>query len=179
MTTKPLLLTMLIGIVAVALPQNGQRAIFLWNASASVPTGLYAVEPIGVVGVPELVVVEPPEPLAAYLNERGYLPRGVPLLKRVFALGGDTVCREGSAIVAFDTRYEIVRELDSSGRPLPVWRGCTTLADDEVFLMNWDAADSFDSRYFGPLPLSTIIGRAVPLWTDGGDDADEASAGPT
>lgn len=179
MTNRPLLLTMLIGIAAVAFPHDGQRAILLWNASASVPTGLYAVEPIDIVGVPDLVVVVPPESLAVYLAERGYLPRGLPLLKRVFARGGDTVCRDGSAIVAFDTRYEIIRELDSSGRRLPVWRGCRTLAADEVFLMNWDASDSFDSRYFGPLPLSTIIGRAVPLWTDAGDAADEAGAGPT
>ncbi|HWA02466.1 MAG TPA: S26 family signal peptidase, partial [Rhizomicrobium sp.] len=25
---------------------------------------------------------------------------------------------------------------------------------------------SMDGRYFGPLATNTIIGRAVPLWTD-------------
>ena len=28
---------------------------------------------------------------------------------------------------------------------------------------NW-SKDSFDGRYFGPLPASTIVGRADPLW---------------
>ena len=32
--------------------------------------------------------------------------------------------------------------------------------------MNWQSADSLDGRYFGPLPDATIIGRALPLWTD-------------
>jgi hypothetical protein len=31
--------------------------------------------------------------------------------------------------------------------------------------MNRDAPDSLDGRYFGPLPLSTVVGRAVPVWT--------------
>ena len=26
--------------------------------------------------------------------------------------------------------------------------------------------DSLDGRYFGPIPASSVIGRALPLWTD-------------
>jgi len=37
------------------------------------------------------------------------------------------------------------------------------VADDEVFLMNWQSEDSFDGRYFGPLSASTIVGWADPL----------------
>ena len=40
----------------------------------------------------------------------------------------------------------------------------------EVFLMNPGVPDSLDGRYFGPLPASSIIGRAAPVWTDEGDD---------
>ncbi len=32
--------------------------------------------------------------------------------------------------------------------------------------MNWSVEDSLDGRYFGPLPTGTIIGRAMPVWTD-------------
>lgn len=139
---------------------------FIWNASASVPIGLYRLAPAGRIAVADLVVVAPPEPLATFLAERGYLPRGVPMLKRVLALAGDTVCRRGATIVAYDHAYGIARERDSRGRPLPVWQGCRTLADGEVFLMNWDAPDSLDGRYFGPLPCTTIVARALPVWTD-------------
>lgn len=41
------------------------------------------------------------------------------------------------------------------------------ITDGEVFLMNRDTVDSFDGRYFGPLPLTSIIGRAVPVWVTG------------
>ena len=57
---------------------------------------------------------------------------------------------------------------DHLGRILPVWEGCRIVADQEVFLMNWQSENSLDGRYFGPLPASTIVGRADPLWTGGG-----------
>jgi hypothetical protein len=52
----------------------------IWNASASMPISLYAVQLAGVLHVSELVVIRPPEPLASFLADRGYLPKGVPLL---------------------------------------------------------------------------------------------------
>mgnify|MGYP002142929463 CR=1 FL=1 len=38
--------------------------------------------------------------------------------------------------------------------------------DGQLFLMNWEVRDSLDGRYFGPIPADSVIGRAVPLWTD-------------
>ena len=70
----------------------------IWNASASVPIGLYAVQPAGALQIGELLVVAPPDPLATFLDERHYLPKGVPLLKHVAALPGQTVCRTGATI---------------------------------------------------------------------------------
>jgi hypothetical protein len=29
----------------------------------------------------------------------------------------------------------------------------------------WQSSDSLDGRYFGFLPASSVIGRAVPVWT--------------
>ena len=71
-----------------------------------------------------------------------------------------------SAITVDKTEMGVAREHDSRGRPLPVWQGCHVIADGEVFLMNWQSADSLDGRYFGALPASAIVGRAEPLWTD-------------
>jgi conjugative transfer signal peptidase TraF len=138
---------------------------FIWNASASVPIGLYAIRPAGALQVTELVVVRPPTPLASFLDERRYLPKGVPMLKRILALPGQTVCRTDRTITVDGTAMGQALDHDRSGRALPVWRGCRAVARDEVFLMNWQSEDSFDGRYFGPLPASTIAGRADPLWT--------------
>jgi type IV secretory pathway protease TraF len=53
------------------------------NLSASAAIGLYRLQRAG-----NIVIND-----AAFLAQGGYLPRGVPLLKRVRALGGQTVCR--------------------------------------------------------------------------------------
>jgi conjugative transfer signal peptidase TraF len=158
---------MALGVSAAALPLAvNVSPWFIWNASASVPIGLYAVKPAGQLQLNDLVVVRPPQDAAAFLAEGGYLPRGVPILKHILALAGQTACRLGSAISVDAVAVGEARERDSRGRALPAWQGCRVLAKDEVFLMN-RAVDSFDGRYFGPLQRSTIVGRATPLWTDG------------
>jgi conjugative transfer signal peptidase TraF len=154
-------------VVAVVLSTIGAKSTtrYVWNASASVPLGLYRLWPAGELAVAELVAVEPPEPLATFLAEGGYLPRGIPMLKRVLALPGQTVCRDRHAITVDEIEMGVARERDGLGRPLPAWRGCRVVAEDEVFLMNWQSAASLDGRYFGMMPTTAIVGRAEPLWT--------------
>jgi conjugative transfer signal peptidase TraF len=137
---------------------------FVWNVSESVPTGLYQVQPAPDLTVATLVVAYPPEPLATFLADRDYLPRDVPLIKRILAMSGQTVCRIGPTVAVDGIEMGVARDRDRSGRVLPVWEGCHILAGDEVFLMNWDEPASLDGRYFGPIPLNAIVGRAVPLW---------------
>ena len=91
---------------------------------------------------------------------------GVPLMKRVLAVAGQTVCRTGLIISVDGIEVGAALERDRSGRDLPVWQGCRIISDGELFLMNWDIRDSLDGRYFGPVPASSVIGRALPLWTD-------------
>jgi conjugative transfer signal peptidase TraF len=168
------LLSMLAGTALIVAPAwSPPDTRIIWNASASVPIGLYRIVPGNHVDVTDLAVVMPPAELVAFLDERRYLPRGVPLIKRVLALGGATVCRRGSDIIAYDGIYGQALARDRRGRPLPDWQGCRTLHDGEAFFMNWDSPDSFDSRYVGPLPVTTIVGRAIPVWTT--DDSNPAA----
>ncbi|MGA7752029.1 MAG: S26 family signal peptidase [Candidatus Sulfotelmatobacter sp.] len=158
--------TILGGVVLTSVPAAiGWAPVLIWNASASVPVGLYYVQPEERLAVMDLVVVTPPEPVAQLLAERDYLPRGVPLLKSVLALPGQTVCRKHLAIMIDGVVMSFARERDHQGRPLPDWQGCRRIAEGEVFLMNWQSADSLDGRYFGPLPAASILGCAAPLWT--------------
>lgn len=138
----------------------------VWNVTASAPIGFYTIGPADHVQVPELVAVMPPEPLADFMVERGYVGRGVPLLKRVLGLPGQRVCRTDRTITIDDVEMGEALERDRIGRDLPDWQGCRRIADGEIFLMNWDVRDSLDGRYFGPVPASSVIGRALPLWTD-------------
>lgn len=171
MSHRTIVVTMLASAALVVAPAwFGSVPAFIWNASASVPIGLYRLAPAERPDIGDYVVVSPPQPLAALLAERRYLPSGVPLIKRVLALPGATVCRRGATIIAYDHTYGEARERDRLGRPLPVWQACRRLAEGEVFLMNWDAPDSLDGRYFGPLPVISIVARALPLWTDADGD---------
>jgi len=162
-----ILAVMALGVGAIALPQLDNRPSWLvWNASASVPIGFYAVARISGVHAGDLVVVRPPEPLARFLADGGYLPRGVPLLKHVAAVAGQTVCRIGRSVTVDAIEIGDARERDGRGRSLPVWQGCCVIAKGDVFLMNSQSTDSLDGRYFGPLPAASIVGRAIPLWID-------------
>ena len=126
--------------------------------------GVYSLLPSKVRYVGELVAVLPPDPLASFLADGGYLPRGVPMLKHVLALPGQTVCRVGLSIFVDAIAVGDAHERDSRGRPLPVWQGCRVVADDELFLMNWQSTDSLDGRYFGPISSSAVLARAQPVW---------------
>jgi len=151
----------LIGFSAFAKPSPW----LVWNASASAPVGLYRVLP----GVPrrgDIVLVYPPESAAKLAAKRGYLPAGVPLIKRVVAMAGDRVCTLRGTIFVNGGAVARQRKTDRAGRALPHWRDCRELAKDELFLLMKAVPDSFDSCYFGPISRDHIIGRLAPLCTD-------------
>lgn len=139
---------------------------FVWNASASAPIGFYRIDSAGSFSVGDLVAVRPPEPLATFLAERGYLPKGVLLLKHILAISGQTVCRNRFTIAVDGSDVGVALERDRVGRNLPTWQGCLSVPAGAVFLMNRNVRDSFDGRYFGLVSTDHIVGRAVPLWTD-------------
>lgn len=161
------LVTMLVGIGLLEFTFGTHPLpLYLWNASASVPVGLYRLQSTDQRYVNELVAVMPPDPPATFLADGNYLPRGVPMLKHVLALPGQIVCRESLTVLVDGIAMGAARERDGGGRPLPIWQGCRVIAAGELFLMNWQSADSLDGRYFGPIPASAVIGRAHPIWIE-------------
>ncbi|WP_310531229.1 S26 family signal peptidase [Novosphingobium sp.] len=144
----------------------------VWNTTASVPTGLYAIRGRASLHVGERVALLPPPDLRHLLAERRYLPAGVPLLKRIAAVQGQRVCRIANGITIDGQYVGAVLARDSLGRSLPVWAGCRVLGTGELFVMNPAAPGSFDGRYFGVLRDADVIGRAVPIWTDEGGNGD-------
>jgi conjugative transfer signal peptidase TraF len=141
------------------------RARIVWNVTASAPIGFYIVRRGRAFVRGDLVLVVPPPSIAKFAARRGYLPAGVPLVKRIAAMVGDTVCAQGTSIF-IDGQFVAARlSTDGKGRPLPAWFGCRTLDQGEVFLLMEGVRTSFDGRYFGPTKLPQIIGRLDALWT--------------
>jgi conjugative transfer signal peptidase TraF len=136
---------------------------FTWNLSPSMPRGLYVLERGKVPERCSIVLVPVPDSVRPMALERRYLPAGAKLLKVVVALPGDAVCvRDGSLIVNGDVLGPVLSR-DSRGRPLAPARFCGHLATGAAFVAT-SASLSFDSRYFGPVPLSTLT-VVRPLWT--------------
>jgi signal peptidase I len=90
------------------------------------------------------------------------------LIKRVIGLPGETVSardnqifidkNDGAGPVALDEPYlpEGTITNDFQGTPIP---------EGEVFVMGDNRDDSRDSRFFGPIPESDIVGRAfLRVW---------------
>jgi conjugative transfer signal peptidase TraF len=153
------------GVALVSSTIGRATPIYVWNASKSVPTGLYQLQAVGRLVVTDLVAVRLPDPLATFLDLNGYLPVGVPMLKRVIALPRQTVCRQDLRISVDGIEMGSAKARDRRGKPLPAWQGCRVVGEDELFLMNWQSEDSLDGRYFGVLPRSSVIGKARPVWT--------------
>lgn len=151
-------------LVALGLSVMARPApLLVWNSSVSAPLGLYIVMPETRLRPGDMVLVTPPESIADMAARRGYLPRDVPLIKQVAAIGGDHVCAKGDIITVNGDTVAVRQKADSAGRPLPWWQGCRVLSPGEIlFLM--PAAQSLDGRYFGPLSSVHVIGRLVPLW---------------
>lgn len=153
--------TALIGALLLA-TAGGARPLLLWNRTASEPEGLY-VRGAGSVSVGALIAFPAPSAAFPYADGRmGYLRR-VPILKHVAAVSGDQVCTVNDRLeINGRVRAPILRQ-DRRGAALPRWEGCRRLGDSEVFVFSDRIPNSFDSRYFGPVDRTDIIGVFRPL----------------
>lgn len=141
-----------------------ESRLLVWNATASVPRGLYLRAP-SAPSKGDLVLAWLPAAVRALASERRYLPVGVPALKPVAAIAGDTVCALADGISINGTAVATRAVTDHLGRVLPSWHGCQTLTAAQVFLLSTYAPESFDGRYFGPSDIADVIEKVAPLWT--------------
>jgi conjugative transfer signal peptidase TraF len=156
-----------LGVAAVAVPPIAglPEVRIVYNASDSVPPGWYRVEPGGALRVGGIVLARLPAPAAALAAQRGYLPVGVPLLKRIGAMAPQLVSVSGGIVRIDGIVVAHTRGVDSSGRTLPEWQRCRRLRAGELFVLSTTHPASFDSRYFGPIDAASVLGVAHPLWT--------------
>lgn len=145
---------------------------FRVNLTPSEPLGLWRIvksdRPI-LVG--DLVFICPPDTDAmSEARARGYLRFGLcvgrvaPLIKTVVATSGQVVeIRDDVSIDGRPLRHSRVSRVDGKGREMTPYSG-GVVPPGAVFLHS-EFPGSFDSRYFGPLPIDGILGLAQEVWT--------------
>ena len=138
----------------------------VYNPSDSVPAGWYRIGSSDALHVGAIVLTTLPPDVAALAAQRRYLPARVPLLKRVGAVAPQHVCVFDALVWIDGVPVAAVLPADRLGRPLPSWPHCRRLEAGELFLLSSTNPASFDSRYFGPVSASAVIGVAHPLWLE-------------
>ena len=145
---------------------------FRLNLTPSEPLGLWRIVTLQrPVETGDLVFICPP--LTASFKEarrRGYVRRGLcpggfaPLIKTVAALSGQHI--EIGAYVTVDGKplaSSIVRQSDGEGRPITPFK--TGIVPLKNLFLHSSFASSYDSRYFGPVPDTGLLGLARPVLT--------------
>jgi conjugative transfer signal peptidase TraF len=146
------------------------------NISPSMPVGVWMTHPAGWVHRGDTVTVCPDlTPAFTQARERGYIGPGTcsvglePILKVVVAGPDDLVvvsAVDGIWVNGQLVPNSLARAVDGQGRALiAVPPGRYVVPTGSVWVVNSYSADSFDSRYFGPVPLSNVSAVAWPLLT--------------
>ena len=143
------------------------------NTSPSLPVGLYRATSDQAANLVEFC---PANSFGALALERGYRSAGscrdggAPLLKPVIASRGDVVeiSRTGIAVNGWAIPNTAPMSADFKGRRLAPWpSGRYAVASGEIWVASSFNARSFDSRYFGPVPVAAIHDHVRPLITFG------------
>ncbi len=170
------------GLLLTFLSLLGGLAGYRINLTPSMPLGFWK-ESTAIKRGSYVAACMPVDTEAARLAlQREYVPAGwcsggfAPLLKQIVALPGDTVTLTNEAVLINEACLPNSRTLssDSSGRPLPSFpRGTYRVPQGEYWLFAVDLQQSFDSRYFGPVPESSIVSSLVPVMTAESKRAEE------
>ena len=147
--------------------------VLISNTDSAAPAGLYRIVPAKLQRG-DLVAACLPVSIAQEGLARGYLRTGrcagdsEPVGKIAGALPGDVVEIQPGWISVNGVRFSRsgVAEHDSVGRPLPhvAW-GSHRVAAGEVWLFGFNNLRSWDSRYFGPVPLASVRGELEAILT--------------
>ncbi len=135
----------------------------IYNPSPSAPIGWYRLEFKVTPEAGDLVAAFAPNIAQKLAVERHYLPSNIPIIKTVWAVTGDEICHHPGQVLMRNRPAIVVLSHDSFGRELPSLTGCYLIQEGQVFLISTDVQTSFDSRYFGPVPISNVLGQAQYL----------------
>ncbi|MCF6808162.1 signal peptidase I [Thiotrichales bacterium 19S9-12] len=134
-----------------------------YQASKSMPQGLYLQYPSAEYKVGDNIIFYPEQLVEKLMLDRGWISYYQPLLKSIVAQKGDTVCIKNNQLLINKKSHGSVYLVDSKGRKLPRVNICRELQADEFWVQGKSSDHSFDSRYFGVVTQKQIEGKVVLL----------------
>jgi conjugative transfer signal peptidase TraF len=163
------------GAIVLATLGTTYQAGLRFNTTPSMPIGLWEIVPGHAFPKRgDIVTVCLPDDVTARLAmRRGYIARGAcpdgaePLVKPIAAAAGDvvTVSATGISVNATPISNSAPLARDEAGRALhSMPAGSYRLAPGELWLLSGHDNRSFDSRYFGAVPVVNVLGVARPIW---------------
>lgn len=162
LTTLPLLAAITYGVGVRVNLTNSLPGLLYWQA-----------------GTPELIQHETVfacpkvDSGTVQAKERGYLLSGIAcpfgtasLIKKIAALPGDHLITDEHGLIVNGWRFQNSKPLpqDGKGRPMQPATFNGIVPDGYTWLVSTHSAKSYDSRYFGLVPLSNIKAKAKRLF---------------
>ncbi|MBX9636178.1 MAG: conjugative transfer signal peptidase TraF [Nitrosomonas sp.] len=144
------------------------------NTTPSLPVGFYKVVDEPIVNGAYVAFCPPQIEVFDMAKDRSYInPGDCPggyglLLKRVFALSGDTVSIDQAGIFVNSEQLPNSAQLtaDAEGHALPQYHLDQRVLDDSEYLLLSDVnPQSFDARYFGLISRDQIKQVVRPIFT--------------
>ncbi len=146
---------------------------FRINLTPSMPVGIWKINKrFDEIKKGDIVWFAPTKAIADFGIKRNYLVEVpgcknncIPLIKQVYGLPGDTFGFDHDLIKVNNHLIENAkrRQTDSKGRPMPKI-SAGRVPQDHLFVLTLDS-HSFDSRYYGTIPIENVEGTAAPVLT--------------
>lgn len=154
-------------ILAILVFLNYSHLLFFNFYTHSLPHGIY-VRSIGAPKIGDYAVTCLTDEIARYGIGRGYLVAGncetgsVAVMKIIKGVPGDYFTIKNGHFELKGIEYPIL-DRDSQGRPLkPFYKANRVVLDkDKYLLLSTYAKNSWDGRYWGPVPIKYLV---KPLW---------------
>ena len=138
------------------------KQIYL-NVTDSVPVGLYLLSTNEGFEKNDLLLLRRPHDLESLAQNRPWLRTRTVFLKRLQGRAGDRFCATEQTFTLAERTVPVAAN-DRDGEPLPhLPSGCQEVPEG-AFIVLGDNQSSFDSRYFGPVDESLVIGKAIPIF---------------
>lgn len=157
----------LLSIAAFAAYQAGYRV----NLTNSYPMGIWKLADDEVTKGSMVLFCPPDKPVFTEARNREYLKYGVcpgfyaPLIKRLVATEGDLLTVSDSiSINGSSLQNSTLIDVDSRGNKLPKLAVSGEIPEGLAFLVSDYNERSFDSRYFGLIPVEQIRSTINPVY---------------